>query len=49
MVLDFFAQTFDMNVYGTSIADVLITPDVVKKLLSGKNLIGGRCQKVEKL
>ena len=38
-----------MHVYGPGVADVLIAPDVVQKLLPGKYLIGRGGQKVQKL
>ena len=39
MVLDFFAETFDMNVYRAGIADVLIASDMVEELFSRKDLV----------
>lgn len=35
MIFDFFTQTFDMYIYGSGIANIFISPDMVKKLLSG--------------
>src|SRR5699024_3212620 len=46
-VLDLFAETLDMYVYRAGIANVLIAPDVVEKLLPGKYLVGGGGQEIE--
>ena len=40
MILDFFTQPFDVNVYCPGIADVLIAPDLVQELLPGENMVG---------
>ena len=40
MIFDFFAQTFNVNVYSSGIANIFVAPDVVQKLLSGEYLIG---------
>ena len=39
MILDLLAETFDMNIYGTGIADVFVTPDLIQQLFSGEDLI----------
>ena len=39
MIFDLFTQSLDMYVYGTGIADVFISPDMIQKLFSGKYLI----------
>ena len=36
MIFDFFAQTFNVNVYSSGIANIFVAPDVVQKLLSGE-------------
>jgi hypothetical protein len=40
MIFNLLTKTLYMYIYGTGISDVLIAPDVVKKLFSGKYLIG---------
>ena len=47
MFFDLFAQTFDMDVYGAGVADVFISPDLIQKLFSRKDLVGGRCKEIE--
>ena len=47
MIFDFFTQTFDVYIYGSGIANIFISPDMVKKLLSCKYLIWRGCQKIE--
>ena len=39
MVLDFFAEAFDMNVYRAGIADVHLAPDMGEELFSRKDLV----------
>ena len=39
MIFDFFTQTFDVYIYGSGIANIFISPDMVKKLFSCKDLI----------
>ena len=46
MILDFFPQTLDMDIHGSGVADVFITPDMVQELLPGKDLVGGRGEEV---
>lgn len=48
VVFDLLTKTLDMNVNGTGIADVFIAPDMVEKLLSGKHLVRGCCEEIEK-
>ena len=47
VILDFFPQTLDMYVHGAGVADVLVAPDVIQKLLAGKYLVGRCRQEIE--
>ena len=49
MISDLLPETLDVDVHGTGVADILVAPDVVEKLLSGKHLIGRGSQKIQKL
>ena len=46
IVLDFFPETFDVDVYGPGIADILISPDMVQQLLTGEDLIRGGSKEI---
>ena len=48
MIFDFFTKTLDMYIYGSGIANIFISPDMIQKLFSGKYLIGRGCQEIEK-
>ena len=48
VILDLLAETFDMHIYGTGIADVFVTPDLIQQLFSGEDLIWRRCEEIKK-
>ena len=39
MILDLLAQTLNMNINGTGVADILISPDLVKELFTCEYLV----------
>ena len=39
VIFDLFAKSFDMNIDGSRVDDVFVTPDAVKKLFSCKYLV----------
>ena len=45
MILDLLAQTLNMNINGTGVADILIAPDLVKELLACEYLV---CEEARK-
>ena len=49
MIFDLLAQTLNMHINSTGISNILISPDLIQKLLSCKHLIWRRCQEVKKL
>ena len=49
MILDFFAETFNVNVHRSGVSNVLISPDMVQQLLPGKYLVGRGGQKIQQL
>ena len=46
MILDLFAQPLDVHVHGPGVAQVLVAPDVIQELFSGKHLVGGGREEV---
>ena len=44
MIFDLLAQTLNMHINSTGISNILISPDLIQKLLSCKHLIWRRCQ-----
>ena len=48
MIFDLLAETFDMYVYCTGIANVFISPDLIQKLLSCEHLIRRSSKEIEK-
>ena len=49
MIFDLLAQTLNMHINSTGISNILISPDLIQKLLSCKHLIWRRCQEVPAL
>jgi len=49
MIVDFLTQTLNMYVNGTGITNVFISPDLVKKLFTGKYMVRGRGKEIQKL
>lgn len=49
MVFDFLPQPLDMDVYGAGIPNILIAPNLVKKLFPRKYLVGGGGKEIQKL
>ncbi len=47
LFLKFLADAFNMHIHGTGVADIFISPYLVKKLFPGKDLIGRGGQKIE--
>ena len=41
-------QALNMNIHGAGVSHIFITPDLVQQLLSGKYMIGGGSQKIQK-
>ena len=39
MVIDLLAQTLDVNIHGTGIADIFIAPYLIQKLFSCENMV----------
>ncbi len=49
MILDLFPQPLDMHIHSPGIADILIPPDLIQKLLPGEHLVRGSRQEIEEL
>ena len=46
VIVDFFAKTFDVNIYSSCITNIFVTPNLVKKLFSCKNMVGRRSKEI---
>ncbi len=49
MIFNFFSQTLDVYINRAGVSNVFISPDLIQKLLSGKYMVWGRRQKIQKL